>query len=197
MNGYILLRNKIITLLKTQLAPNLHYHGIDHTLDVLRVCDFYIRKEKIQPYDAKLLRLAVLLHDIGFIRSDENHEEIGVEIAGELMIEFGFPTKDIQKVQNMILATKIPQKPQNHLERIICDVDLDYLGRSDYYDIAALLFKELKERGRINQKRDWLRIQMEFLKNHSYHTEYAKRKREPIKQNRIKELESSLIKGNF
>lgn len=97
----------------------------------------------------------------------------------------------------MILATRIPQKPQDHLERIICDVDLDYLGRSDYHQIAGLLFQELKERGRIKEKKTWIKTQIEFLKMHSFHTEYAIRFREPKKQARIKELEDDLIKGNF
>ncbi|MGB5244321.1 MAG: HD domain-containing protein [Lutimonas sp.] len=197
MNGYISLRNKIITILKTQLAPHFYYHGIHHTLDVLEVCNSYIRREKIQPNDSKLLRLAVLLHDIGFVQSDENHEETGAEMADELMSEYGFSKKDIQKVQNMILATKIPQNPQDHLERIICDVDLDYLGRSDYHQIAGLLFEELKVRGRIKEKKIWIEIQIEFLKMHSYHTEYAQRYREPNKKARVIELENDLIRGNF
>ena len=36
----------------------------------------------------------------------------------------------------LILATKVPQKPKNKLEKIICDADLDYLGREDFDNIS-------------------------------------------------------------
>ncbi len=197
MNGYVSLRNKIFKILKTQLPPHLHYHGIHHTLDALKVCNAYIRREKIDGYRARLLRLAVLLHDIGFVKSVENHEETGAEMADELMKEFGFSKEDIAQVQKMILATKIPQMPKNQLEKIICDVDLDYLGRADYHPISELLFAELNESGKIKRKKEWIKIQIGFLKTHTYHTEYAKRFREPNKRARIEELEDDLIKGNF
>ncbi|MFD1314110.1 HD domain-containing protein [Namhaeicola litoreus] len=192
MNGYISLRNKILTILKNELPDYLHYHGIHHTLDVLKVCNVYVRREKIKSHQAKLLRLTVLLHDIGFVRDEENHEEAGVEIAKELLAEFNFSKRDIGKVQNMILATKIPQNPQNELEKIICDVDLDYLGRSDYHPISELLFSELKERGKISTKMDWIKMQIDFLRMHKFHTSFAKKNREPEKQRRIKELEEIL-----
>jgi predicted metal-dependent HD superfamily phosphohydrolase len=158
----------------------------------LKVCNAYIKREKITSHQAKLLRLAVLLHDIGFVRNEENHEAAGVEIATELMTEFDFSKRDIGVVQNLIMATKVPQNPQNELEKIICDVDLDYLGRPDYHTISELLFVELKERGKIKKKKDWIKMQIDFLKSHKYHTEYAKRIRAPKKDKRIKELEEML-----
>ena len=33
-------------------------------------------------------------------------------------------------------ATKIPQTPLTKLEEIICDADLDYLGREDFFEIS-------------------------------------------------------------
>ena len=37
----------------------------------------------------------------------------------------------------------MPQTPKNHLEEIMCDSDLDYLGRQDFYPIAETLRQEL------------------------------------------------------
>ena len=34
------------------------------------------------------------------------------------------------------MATKIPQKPQNHYEEVLSDADLDYLGRDDFLRLA-------------------------------------------------------------
>ena len=111
MKGYIKLRRKIKEILETELPDKLYYHAMHHTYDVLSVCNEYIRREQIKPYDAKLLRLGALMHDIGFSQTYENHEAKGQEIAQELMSELGFPKKDIAIIKGLIWATKIPQSP--------------------------------------------------------------------------------------
>lgn len=188
MKGYILLRKKAFKILRTELSDDLFYHGFQHTLDVLNVCNQYIKREKIDNYNAKLLRIGALLHDIGFTVSNIDHEERGVEIAQKLMEEFGFSKKDFNKVKGLILATRIPQTPKNYLEKIICDADLDYLGRSDFYKISNYLFKELKAYSIIKNQKDWDVAQIKFLEAHQYHTNFALKNRQTKKEKRIAEL---------
>ena len=188
MKGYLLLRKKAFEILKSDLSDDLYYHGFQHTLDVLKVCNQYIKRENIDSHNAKLLRLGALLHDIGFTISNIDHEEQGVQIAQQLMKEYGFSKSDFNKVKGLILATRIPQTPKNYLEKIICDADLDYLGRSDFYKISNYLFKELKAYSIINNQKDWDLAQIVFLEAHKYHTDFALRNRQPKKEERIAEL---------
>jgi putative nucleotidyltransferase with HDIG domain len=188
MTGYIKLRKKVISLLNEKLPEDLYYHGIHHTLDVLHVCNQYIRREKIGKHDAGLLRVAALFHDIGFIESMREHEKNGARIATQMMPEYGFSPEDVEKVQGLILATRIPQSPTNFLEKIICDADLDYLGRNDFYQISDLLGKELEVYGNIKSKLEWNKLQIRFLEAHRYHTDFAIRNRQPNKEKRIFEL---------
>ena len=190
MKGYILLRKKAFKILRSELSGDLFYHEIQHTLDVLNVCNQYIKREKIDEYNAKLLRIGALLHDIGFTISNIDHEERGVEIAQKLMEEFGFSKNDFNKVKGLILATRIPQNPKNYLEKIICDADLDYLGKSDFYKISNYLFKELKAYSIIKSQKDWDLAQIKFLETHKYHTDFAIRNRQPKKTKRIAELKN-------
>ena len=69
----------------------------------------------------------------------------------------------------MILATKIPQTPKNILEQIICDADLDYLGRDDYEKNSNFLLQELKLKNDVTEL-EWLKIQVNFLEKHTYFT---------------------------
>ncbi len=192
MKGYIKLRKKALDLLKSKLSKDLYYHGVHHTLDVLDVINKYIRYYKIDPYNAKILRIAVLLHDIGFVVSNKDHEASSVAIAKEMMSDLGFSKEEIEKVKALILATRVPQRPKNKLERIICDADLDYLGRKDFYKISDLLFKELKMYTALNTKKAWNKAQIKFLEAHKYHTDFAKKNRAPLKEKRIKELKQLL-----
>ena len=190
MKGYIKLRKKAIEILNTQLSGELYYHCIHHTYDVCNVINQYIRREKINSYEAKLLRIGALFHDIGFTISNQNHEERSVEIVKKYMVQFGFSKKDFNVVKGLILATKIPQSPKNQLENIICDADLDYLGRADFYPISNQLFEELKAFSVLKTLDEWNMAQIKFLETHFYHTKFAKKNRQPEKEKRIAELKN-------
>lgn len=192
MKGYNKLRKRVLTILKTKLSDKLYYHGIHHTLNALRVSERYLKFDNIKGEQAKLVRIAILLHDIGFTVSTKDHEEHSVVIAKKLMTEYGFSEDYFEIVKGLILATKIPQKPKTSLEKIIGDVDLDYLGGPDFYKIGHQLYKELKEYTSINTQKEWDAIQIQFLKNHSYHTNFAIKYRKPEKLKRLAELEAKL-----
>ncbi len=196
MKGYIKLRKKGLEILNSKLSKKLFYHGIHHTQDVYHVVNQYIKRENIEAHEAKLLRIGALFHDIGFTVSNENHEERGVEIAKKYMTEYGFPDKDIEVVKGLIMATKIPQSPKNHLEEIICDADLDYLGRSDFQTISDQLFEELKAFSIIKTLNDWNQAQLKFLEAHEYHTKFALKNRRPKKIKRINEIKAMISKAS-
>lgn len=188
MTGYFKLRRRALNLLRTELTDDLRYHGIAHTLEVLKVCNEYIRREKVSSDDAKLLRTGAICHDLGFTVSYYDHEEHSVVIAIDLMKQYGYSEKNRKTVIGLINATKVPQSPKNHLEKILCDADLDYLGRKDYKKISDLLFQELNAFGQISSKKAWREMQINFLENHEYHTPFARKNRQPGKEKRLREL---------
>lgn len=192
MTGYLKLRRHALRILHSELSEQLSYHGISHTLDVLHVCNLYIRREKLNREKAKLLRIGALCHDIGYTVSDENHEEESAELAATLMTQYGFSKNQISTVKGLILATKIPQSPKTSLEKILCDADLDYLGRKDYYEISNKLYQELKTFKLISNKEEWKEIQISFLENHKYHTPFARKNRQPGLERRLSELKKQM-----
>jgi hypothetical protein len=112
------------------------------------------------------------------------------------MKQLGFSRSDIRQVQKMIIATK-PTNPSNTmLEKIICDADLDYLGREDFERISNTLFEEFKTQGIVLDYESWMKLQVKFLEFHEYQTEYAKKYRAPKKAiwlNRIKEVVATFV----
>lgn len=176
----------IIAKLEAELLPIYTYHGLHHTFDVLKVTAELCKAEGINEHDTKLLKTAALFHDSGFTVAPREHEAIGCTIARQYLPDFGYNTKDIEQICGMIMATKIPQSPQNHLEQIICDADLDYLGRDDFFPIGNTLFEELKELGVIKDSLEWNNMQVKFLDFHQYHTDTTKARRNDKKQQHIK-----------
>jgi len=179
----------IVDLLDTQLSETLYYHGLHHTLDVLNAAMILADEEGVEDRsDLKLLKTAALFHDSGFVNTYKNHEEEGCRIANVHLSLFGYSQEEIKKICGMIMATKIPQTPTTILEQILCDADLDYLGRDDFEPIAASLFEELKARKLVENETTWNVIQVKFLESHRYHTKSAINKREVQKQKRLIEL---------
>ena len=195
MDKYITLKEQVLDLLKTKLPENLHYHGVDHTLRAIDVAEDYIDHHILGVHEAQILRLAVLLHDIGYTETSMNHEEAGARIAKEMMTDLDFTYLQTKVVCDLIRATKVPQRPTNQLERIICDIDLDYLGREDYMEISELLFKELYENEMIDSRDEWTKMQIDFLENHKYHTFFGRTERQPVKEKWLERLRSSLPMG--
>jgi hypothetical protein len=75
------------------------------------------------------------------------------------------------------------------LEQIICDADLDYLGRTDFWLIGNKLFLELKALEILKTDIEWNRLQKSFLNSHQYFTSSARKLRGEMKLNHIREVD--------
>ena len=172
----------IIGELRKKLPESLFYHGLHHTLDVTKAAMELAEQEGIT--DARsltLLKTAALYHDSGFLNIYQNHEEEGCRIAKAALPGFGYSGQEIEIICGIIMTTKIPQSAQTNLEKIICDADLDYLGRDDFEPIAETLFLELKERNLISDLKAWNKVQINFFKSHEYWTDSARKNRNDLK----------------
>ena len=177
------IKQPILSRLKDELDSRLGYHNIAHTLDVLEQAEVIAIQEKVtDKHDVLLLKTAAIFHDSGFLFVYKNHEEKGCEIASESLKNV-FSEEDIKKVCGMIMATKIPQTPNTLLEQIICDADLDYLGRNDFEPISRNLYKEFLTFKIIPKDMIWDHIQIRFFESHHYFTgtSISKRNGEKLK----------------
>ena len=119
--------------LETELAPELVYHSVRHTRDeVLPAVERIARREGIDGEDLLLLRTAAVYHDIGFIEKYSDNEPIAVRIASEVLPRFNYTPAQIAVITSIIMATKLPQAPHDHLEQIMADADLDIFGSDDF-----------------------------------------------------------------
>jgi len=178
----------ILDKLEQELSPQLTYHSIAHTHDVLQVTQELCEAERIAPYETLLLKTAALFHDSGFTRSSQHHEEHGCAIVREVLPGYDYRESEVERICGMIMATKIPQSPQNYLEKILCDADLDYLGRDDFYSIGNTLFTELKAYNVLSTELDWNQLQINFLEAHHFFTPTNVQRREPQKQEHLRQL---------
>lgn len=165
-----------------QLDSRLTYHNKAHTMDVLIQSERIARKEGVGKNDILLLKVAVLYHDCGFLKTYRKHEELSCSMFLEDAVKFDLTRQEEESIIAMILATKVPQQPQSLLEQVICDADLDYLGRDDFFVISDDLRKEFLTFQIIKNDEEWDALQFNFLCSHHYHTATSKREREMAKK---------------
>lgn len=182
----------ILNKLNTELSENLFYHSIHHTLDVYHCAESIAKGEGVSDSDLKLLLVAAIYHDAGYLIQNHNHEEISCTIARQYLPQFHYKEEDIDLICGIIMATKIPQRPKTHLEKIICDADLNYLGRTDFFNIGENLYKEMFAFGYINIRDDWNRIQLDFMRQHHYFTPTAIRHNYSQKEKNIAIVQSKI-----
>lgn len=180
----------MIERLKKDLPPNLYYHGVHHTLDVIKAAERISRGEGVDKAEKMLIKVAALFHDTGYLVRYNDNEEEGAVLAREILPEYGFNPKQIRKIVGMIEATKVPQQPKTILEEVLCDADLDYLGRSkeEFLEISGSLEKELLENGVLTPDQNWDKIQEKFLTEHRYFTQTAVKSRRKSKVDRLLEI---------
>ena len=181
--------------LQQELPQHLSYHSVNHVKDVMEAAMNIADAEKVDDADKLLLRTAALFHDSGFLFGAQEHERKSCEIARQYLPEYGFTEPQIEEICGMIMATKIPQDPQNHLEQILADADLDYLGRDDFFTIGDRLYDELAMYGIVNDKNDWNRLQVRFLENHHYFTATAIQSRKAGKEQHLQFIKSQIGHG--
>lgn len=183
-------RDQVIERLRSELPPALYYHSPEHTIDVLRQAEFLGNIESLSQIETYLLRLAALFHDTGFTLSAEDHEEYSCRFAAPYLAQLQLSEEERAEVEKAIMATRIPQSPQSRIGEILCDADLDYLGRDDFFPIGHQLFLELQANGKLSSLEQWNKIQISFLKQHRYFTQFCRQHREPVKLGYLYMLES-------
>jgi predicted metal-dependent HD superfamily phosphohydrolase len=175
-------------VLEKGLSDKLHYHSISHTRDVVKAVERIALIEGVTDEGLFLLKSAATYHDAGFVEEYDKNEPIGARLAEEILPKFGYTEQHIQTIKELIYVTQIPHDPKNKLEEIMCDADLDYLGRDDFPEIADKLRRELREHGKISSDKKWDEIQIMFLEQHKYFTATAIKTRQEKKNKNLEEV---------
>lgn len=175
-------------------CKDLPFHNLQHTLDVYKNLIKIGTYENIPYRDLEPIMVAGLFHDTGNAFRFQGHEDVSATYAVLFMEKNGYDDDYIEKVCRYIRATKIPQKPRNIYESIICDADLFHLGTNSYHTNNKLLRREWQNfLGLEYSEAEWLILNIKFLQDHKFHSQYGRLKLEPQKQKNLDELKKQYV----
>lgn len=182
----------IVDKLKTGLPSYITYHTAEHTDYVIKAAEELAAGENVKGEDLLLLKTAALFHDAGFLQHHHEHEELSCNLARKHLPDFGYRPDQIEHICRMIMSTRLPQSPTDHLAELLCDADLYYLGTDTYANNAEKLHTEFLNTKAIKTETDWLLKQIEFLSSHRYFTKTAQLKLGEKKQATLTEIRTRL-----
>jgi exopolyphosphatase/pppGpp-phosphohydrolase len=189
-------KDYILERLYNELDKKLCYHNLTHTLDVHQAVVRLSHLENIPHHIGVLLETAAFYHDSGMLVRYADHENYSITIVNEKLPLFGYNKEEIEEVSNLIRVTSLPQKALEQAEKIICDADLDCLGRDDFLVQSFNLRLEWKNFNiRQTSLSEWFSFELQFLEQHSYYTASAMALRNDQKMRNLKEIKDLLYKS--
>jgi predicted metal-dependent HD superfamily phosphohydrolase len=180
---------KACVIIETKTGDNYHFHNLQHTQQVVNACEEIAGHYQLNDEDRLALLVAAWFHDTGYSSGQANHENSGIELAKEFLALQHAEESLVNKVSACIAATKMPQRPTNLLEEIICDADLYHLGTEMVAEAGKALRQEINLTKNVHiSKTEWARTNIYFMEQHHYFTDYCREKLEPVKQEYIRKL---------
>lgn len=184
-------------ILSTSICSNYHFHNLKHSLEVYEGVRIIAEEENITNEEKEIVSISALFHDTGYSRIYKGHEEVSVEIAEEFLTLKNYNLDHLSSVYKCIYATRMPQNPENLLEKIICDADLIHLSAPNYLQRISLLRKEWSYFLDMNfSDEEWQTLNIQFLTDHKYHTNYGRSVLEKTKSKNLVLLQQSLVPKN-
>ncbi len=164
----------VVDFFNVQHDARLAYHNLNHTQDVVKATVQIANHYQLNDKDFFIVTTGAWFHDTGYFESPENHEQKGAELAVEFLKKINVPADVRDSVMQVILSTKMPQRPTNQLENILCDGDLFHLGTDDFTKKRKLMHKEIELLHHISFTKDeWRKKDIDFLESQHYHTDYC------------------------
>ncbi len=180
----------VFNLFKEDLPNTFLYHNFTHTQRVLRSVKEIAENSDISTENSTVLQLAALLHDTGYTKMREGHEEESVKIATTFLEDQHLEKDIIDAVNECIMATKFKDVPRTDLGKVIRDADASHFGKEYFNEASEFLRKELELQDiKTYSASEWLAENIKVLsQKHQFYTDYALRNWQKQKEDNLADL---------
>jgi predicted metal-dependent HD superfamily phosphohydrolase len=170
---------------------NLVYHNLEHTKQVVERTKEIAGHYYLNEQDMLAVYIAAWFHDTGYLFTEPaHHEEKSVELMHAFMKANTTDVTLATKVEDYILATRLPHTHESLPEQIICDADSYHFGLKKFKESNIAVWEESKRNGAIFTAREWCMKTLEMLSAHVYYTKYCKDLLRDGKQKNMKKLKN-------
>jgi predicted metal-dependent HD superfamily phosphohydrolase len=189
--------NYLIEFFQKNIGAEYVFHDFQHTRNVVEAVTDLGEACGVSEKELELLQLAAWFHDAGYDKGADEHEERSCRYARKFLSKYHLPEEDLQTIGRCIMATKLPNKPADLLEEIICDADLSHLGKKSYWDRCGRIRQELLlTKSLVMSEQEWVEFELDFMNRHRYFTPAAEEVYNARKLKHIKQLRKQQLRLN-
>jgi predicted metal-dependent HD superfamily phosphohydrolase len=139
-------REYVEKYLHDNINEQLYYHNFKHLQDVATAALEIGQATHLTPEQLETVLVAAWFHDVGYSMGWENHELTSKNLAAEFLRSQGVDEKRIADIGGCIIATKMPQRPTNIMEEVLCDADLHHIASEEFITKSEMLRREISAR---------------------------------------------------
>jgi len=173
------------------------YHDLTHTQQVAAAAAQIANHYHLTDNDFFIVLTATWFHDLGYFIDMSQHEAKSAEYIANYLRGKQIDETTINAISNCILATKLPQRPNNLLEEIVCDADLFHFGTDEFSERNKLMRKEyMAISGKEISKEEWRKKTIQLLESHHYFTDYCQLLLNGKKQENLEQLKKKADKDS-
>ncbi len=191
MSQHIIVQSKkyVAESLNSKSRKEYTYHNMEHTTRVVNAAGILGEEADLSMEDRFLLIVAAIYHDVGYCDGCANHEIKSVEMAQSKLKELGVSKEKIDRISELIMATKMDWEGDDTLSRLLRDADMSGLADASYMKISEDL---RTEKSFIHNKKievaEWINQNIDFFKSQKYLTSQGKKLYKKGKRNNFKIL---------
>ena len=168
-------------------------HNLDHTREVVEAANEIGKRSGLDQKDLETVLIAAWMHDTGYCNQVTGHEEASAQLARDFLEQNHAEPHQIEKVVSCIRATKMPQRPESLLAEVLCDADLRHLATEEYPQKTEMMRQEVARlEDRPISEEEWEKINVRFLRDHVYFTEYGRTELQPRQDKYLRKLEKKI-----
>ncbi|MEZ4883565.1 MAG: DUF5706 domain-containing protein [Chitinophagales bacterium] len=189
-------KQHINQLFKKQSSTKLVYHTYNHTLEILDVCEDMAQYYELSQRDKEILMLAACFQNTGYMADYRDHDNESIIIAEDFLMELDYPKEKLDRVLVLIRNSSLTDHPGNLLQEILHDANLMHIGKKDFFRKGTLLRIEVEQNlGESHTASEWEQIELDFLLDNEFFTQYAVEKFSSRRAKNIKKQHGNLLKS--
>ena len=147
------------------------YHNALHTQDVCEALFEITPDLPLPTSEIDALLTAGVFHDFGYLDSYLDNEALALPYMSMFCKKAGIEETVVLRAHELILETRYPYHPVSEAGKLLCDADIEYIGRSFEYFISRAdnLRYELANAENLHfSDRQWFEAEVDFLQKNSF-----------------------------
>lgn len=191
---YKKVENYVVGLYEKSFNPNLLYHNLDHTRNVVSKTKEIAGHYDLSERNTLIVYIAAWFHDTGYLFTEPAwHEEKSCELMRKFLNEQAVEPDLVDEVADCIMVTRPSAMPENLCQEILRDADTYHFGTKEFKRINKLVIAELEltdtnfDRDEANEKA------IKMLEGHRYFTSYCRELLTEAKRKNVNKLKKRIL----